>query len=84
MGVRTLCFLATVFTHGPTRWVFFTAALLLPYFAVVIANGGREQDRATIQPVVLPSRTELPPLHPSAATRTPDSPASQKRSRNTF
>jgi hypothetical protein len=66
MGVRTLCFLATVLTHGPTRWVFFTAALLLPYFAVVIANGGREQERTTLAPVILPSRTELPPIHPPA------------------
>jgi hypothetical protein len=84
MGIRTLCFVATVLTHGPTRWVLFTAALILPYIAVVLANGGREPERGRMEPVILPSRTELPPIHPPGAPRTPDSPAPPKQSRNTF
>ena len=62
MGIRTLCFIATVATHGVLRWVMFTLALVLPYFAVVMANAGRESQNAGLAPVVLPLRTELPPL----------------------
>jgi hypothetical protein len=42
MGVRTICFVLAVFTSGPLRWVLFSAAVILPYIAVVVANGGRE------------------------------------------
>lgn len=62
MGIRTLCFIATVATHGVLRWVMFTLALVLPYFAVVMANAGRESRYNGPAPVVLPLRTELPPL----------------------
>jgi hypothetical protein len=63
MAVRTACFLAAIFTAGALRWTLFTAALVLPYVAVVIANGGREQNRGEAPPPVqLPLRTQLPPL----------------------
>lgn len=45
MGIRTACFLLAIVTSGPLRWVLFTAAVVLPYLAVVIANGGREPAR---------------------------------------
>ena len=38
MGVRTACFVLAVVTSGPLRWVFFAAAVVLPYVAVVVAN----------------------------------------------
>jgi hypothetical protein len=62
MGIRTLCFIATVATQGVVRWVMFTLALVLPYFAVVMANAGRESGQSGPAPVILPLRTELPPL----------------------
>ncbi len=40
MLVRTMCFVAAVFTSGPLRWVLIVAALFLPYIAVVFANAG--------------------------------------------
>jgi Protein of unknown function (DUF3099) len=43
MGVRTACFLGAVLTGGWLRWVLIAAALVLPYLAVVFANGGRER-----------------------------------------
>ena len=43
MMVRTACFIAAVITPSPFRWIFLVGALLLPYFAVVIANAGRER-----------------------------------------
>ena len=42
MGIRTACFLLAIVASGPLRWVLFTAAVVLPYVAVVVANGGRE------------------------------------------
>ncbi len=41
MLVRTVCFLLIFVVHGPLRWVFAAAAVLLPYVAVVMANAGR-------------------------------------------
>ncbi len=43
MGVRTACFLGAVAAGGWLRWVLFAGALVLPYLAVVLANGGRER-----------------------------------------
>ena len=42
MMVRTGCFIAAVILPSPFRWVALLGAVLLPYFAVVIANAGRE------------------------------------------
>ena len=44
MGIRTVCFLLAVVTTGWLRWVMIAGAVALPYFAVVLANGGREPD----------------------------------------
>ena len=63
MGVRTACFLGAIVADGPLRWILFVGALVLPYVAVVIANGGREPTRDAPPPVQLPLRTQLPPLH---------------------
>lgn len=38
MGIRTVCIVLGVFTTGIWMWLFFGAAIFLPYFAVVIAN----------------------------------------------
>ena len=42
MMIRTACFIAAVFLPSPFRWVALAGAFLLPYFAVVMANAGRE------------------------------------------
>lgn len=42
MMIRTACFIATLLTPSPIRWFFLFGAVVLPYFAVVIANAGRE------------------------------------------
>lgn len=41
MGIRTVCLPLAVLTEGPLRWAFVVGAVILPYFAVVIANAGR-------------------------------------------
>ena len=42
MMIRTACFVLTVILPSPYRWVALAGAAGLPYFAVVIANAGRE------------------------------------------
>ena len=43
MGLRTSCFVLAIVTSGTLRWILVAGALILPYFAVVIANAGRER-----------------------------------------
>ena len=43
MLIRTVCFMAAVFTPSPWRWIFAAGAVVLPYLAVVVANAGRER-----------------------------------------
>jgi hypothetical protein len=67
MGVRTACFLLAVVVHGPLRWVFVLAAIVLPYIAVVFANAGRERSLPTPPEIFLRAdRTELPSTPDSA------------------
>ncbi len=42
MMIRTGCFILTVLLPSPYRWIALAGAAGLPYFAVVIANAGRE------------------------------------------
>ncbi len=42
MMIRTACFIAAVILPNPYRWIALFGAVFLPYFAVVIANAGRE------------------------------------------
>jgi hypothetical protein len=42
MMIRTACFILTVILPSPYRWIALLGAVALPYFAVVIANAGRE------------------------------------------
>lgn len=45
MAIRTVCFVAAVVVGpGVLRWVLVAAALLLPYFAVVMANAAQSKD----------------------------------------
>ncbi len=62
MAVRTGCFLGAIVAEGPLRWILFAGAIVLPYVAVVVANGGREPGRDNLPPIQLPLRTQLPPL----------------------
>jgi hypothetical protein len=42
MSIRIVCFVLAVVTSGVLRWTFVACALIIPYLAVVFANGGRE------------------------------------------
>jgi Flp pilus assembly protein TadB len=57
MMIRTACFVLTVVLPSPYRWFALAGAAGLPYFAVVIANAGREtfsRDNQIIQEKPLP------------------------------
>lgn len=57
MAIRTVCFMAAVFSPSPWRWVFAVGAVVLPYLAVVAANAGRERsDREGFSVVDLRNR----------------------------
>jgi hypothetical protein len=64
MAIRTVCFVAAIVVPGWARWVLLAGALVLPYVAVVFANGGREQ--VGDFPAEQPAATALPagdPVH---------------------
>lgn len=60
MAVRTVCFLAAVVTPSPWRWMLLGAAAVLPHFAVVAANAGREPNREKPPPPVAAAAHQLP------------------------
>lgn len=43
MGLRTACFVGGILAEGALRWILIIGAVVLPYFAVVVANAGRER-----------------------------------------
>lgn len=66
MSIRTVCFIAAVFTPSPWRWILVAGALFLPYIAVVLANAGREPTsnapvQAQFVPPLPPKALEPPP-----------------------
>jgi len=42
MMIRTACFILAVVLPSPYRWIALAGSILLPYFAVIMANAGRE------------------------------------------
>lgn len=52
MSIRTVSFVLAVVTHGPVRWIFVAAALILPYIAVVMANAVGSQSAEAPTPYV--------------------------------
>jgi hypothetical protein len=51
MLIRTACFIGAVLTPSPYRWFLIVGAVVLPYFAVIIANAGRETITGKIETV---------------------------------
>ncbi|MEI2775756.1 MAG: DUF3099 domain-containing protein [Tetrasphaera sp.] len=55
MAIRTICFVAAVPLQGWMRWTSVALAVVLPYFAVVMANAVRPRlagDMQSVTPVV--------------------------------
>jgi hypothetical protein len=74
MGIRTVCFVLAVVTDGALRWGFIVAAVVLPYFAVIVANASGEVDDGGPAPFVDTSR---PMLEPGPSDRDGSEPSGQ-------
>ena len=56
MTIRVVCIVLAMVVQGWLMWVCFAGAILLPYFAVVIANGvGTGQDKSAAPKAVAPT-----------------------------
>jgi hypothetical protein len=74
MGIRLVCFLLAFLVTGWLQWAFLLAAVFLPWFAVIIANGGSDQSKfeqssalLTVVPLTeLPASSSVPPAAPGA------------------
>ncbi|MBG6181020.1 DUF3099 domain-containing protein [Arthrobacter sp. CAN_A1] len=42
MGIRLVCIVLVFFVEGWLQWVMIAGAVVLPYFAVIFANGGSD------------------------------------------
>jgi hypothetical protein len=61
MSLRTICVPIAVLAEGPVRYVAAAGTILLPYFAVVVANamsGGTPSTMQVVQPQVLRLETQ--------------------------
>lgn len=47
MGIRVVCLFLMFFVHGWLLWVVIAGAVVLPYFAVIMANGGADTRNMT-------------------------------------
>ena len=70
MAVRTLCFLGCVisflvFKNEVIGWILLVGTLILPYIAVVVANGGRERPRELPTTTLMEPQQGLPPAEQS-------------------
>jgi hypothetical protein len=58
MLIRVVCIVLAMVIQGWLMWVFFLAAIFLPYFAVVLANvPGQTSDGGSLAKVVAPTLT---------------------------
>lgn len=66
MAIRTGCVLAAIVVPGWPRWALIVGAVVLPYLAVVLANGGRENDEPGALGVAPPNRRQLGSTGPTS------------------
>ncbi len=59
MSLRVVCFAGAIFTDGPLRWALLAGSVILPWFAVVVANAGREGGRKAAVTATYQSGREL-------------------------
>lgn len=74
MTIRFVCVILAVVVKGWLMWVFFAGAILLPYFAVVIANaqGGRKQKNSATAVVAKPLTIDASAFRAASNTQSED------------
>jgi Protein of unknown function (DUF3099) len=68
MSIRVVCFVLAIVTPSPWRWMFIVGAVVLPYFAVVLANAHRTTSLSSAAPFIAPERPAIGP-HQGAVTQ---------------
>jgi hypothetical protein len=59
MSIRVVCFVLAVLTPSPWRWGFVAGAIILPYFAVVLANAHRSVTQDGGNAFIAPARPAI-------------------------
>ncbi|WP_146361989.1 DUF3099 domain-containing protein [Arthrobacter yangruifuii] len=70
MGIRVVCLFLMFFVHGWLLWVVIAGAVVIPYFAVIIANGGSDTRLMTATDAMI----DRPPVTELDAPRVADEP----------
>lgn len=65
MGIRMVCLILVFVVEGWLQWVMIAGAVFLPYFAVIIANGGSDTSNLTHSDSLL-DRAPVPELEAPA------------------
>ncbi|MCQ1950181.1 MULTISPECIES: DUF3099 domain-containing protein [Arthrobacter] len=74
MGIRVVCLFLMFFVHGWLLWVVIAGAVVLPYFAVIIANGGSDSRLMTASDAMIDSPPATTLDAPRAAEEPGESP----------
>ncbi|PPG31042.1 DUF3099 domain-containing protein [Rathayibacter sp. AY2B9] len=76
MGIRMLCVICLLFAHGWWLLFFAIGAVVLPYFAVVLANVGSAGERGNVERpgAIVLSRPVPPPPAPASDSEAPTGP----------
>lgn len=72
MGIRVVCLFLLFFVHGWLLWVVIAGAVVIPYFAVILANGGSDTRNMTASDAMISQP-------PAAAVEAPAAPVSPDR-----
>ena len=69
MGIRLVCIVLVFFVEGWLQWVVIAGAVVLPYFAVILANGGSDtsdlpHSPALIENMPVPALETAAPVSP--------------------
>jgi Protein of unknown function (DUF3099) len=59
MAIRTVCFIGAILASGWLRWALVAGAVLLPYFAVVMANAGRSRSAKSPPMIILNDQRQI-------------------------
>ncbi len=65
MGIRLVCLVLVFFVEGWLQWVVIAGAVVLPYFAVIFANGGSDTSDIPHSESLI-DNVPLPALEPMA------------------
>ena len=77
MGIRIVCLFLLFFVHGWLLWVVVAGAVVIPYFAVILANAGADTRNMTASESMIdslpPAAIEAPQPRDPGASEPPES-----------